>query len=150
MAQTAEQTPTLKEIMERERDRLTERRKDVVAELESLDAEIAGINAYFDAMSRRARSDFKLTPPNPRRVDNRHPRGFVQSTVLKTITEHPQGLTRAELIKFLAEENIGEQSISNALGALTDAKKITAPPTRGGKYHPATAEVPTAPDQPSS
>jgi hypothetical protein len=150
MAQTTEQTPSLKEIMERERERLNERRKDVAAELEALDAEIAGINAYFDAMSRPTKPDVKLTPPNPRRIDNRHPRGFVQSTILKTITEHPQGLTRAELIKLLAAENIGEQSISNALGALVDANKITAPQTRGGKYHSAAAEVPTTPDQPSA
>jgi len=44
MAQTAEQIPNLKEIMERERARLSERRKDVAAELAIIDAEIAGIN----------------------------------------------------------------------------------------------------------
>jgi hypothetical protein len=40
-----------------------------------------------------------------------HPRGFVQQTVLKTITEHPQGLTTAELIALLKPLNVGQQSI---------------------------------------
>jgi hypothetical protein len=39
MAHTTEQTPpNLKEIMERERERLTELRRDVAAQLEALDA----------------------------------------------------------------------------------------------------------------
>jgi hypothetical protein len=80
---------------------------------------------------------------------DRHPRGFVQATVLKTITEHPQGMTTAEIIGELGAEGIGQQSIANALEALVWAEKITSEGS-GGRYFPAAAEVPTAPDQPSS
>jgi hypothetical protein len=51
---------------------------------------------------------------------------------------------------LLAAEGIGEQSISNSLSALVEAKKVILPQRRGGKYLSAAAEVPTAPDQPSS
>ena len=77
-----------------------------------------------------------------------HRRGFVQSTVLKTITEHPQGMTAAEIVKGLGREGIDRPSIEHALGALVRANKITLQ-GRGAKYLPAAAEVPTAPDQPS-
>ncbi len=80
---------------------------------------------------------------------DRHPRGFVQATVLKTITEHPQGMTTAEIIGELGAEGIGQQSIANALEALVRAEKITSEGS-GGKFFSAAAEVPTAPDQPSS
>ena len=88
---------------------------------------------------------FQITKPP---VD-KHPRGFVQATVLKTISEHPQGMTSGEITKALGGEGIGQQSIANALSAFIQAKKIS-PEDRGGKYRSATGEVPTAPDQPSS
>jgi len=43
----------------------------------------------------KLQSHFKSRPPQ----GDRRPRGFVQSTVLKVITEHPQGMTTAEIIK---------------------------------------------------
>jgi hypothetical protein len=78
---------------------------------------------------------------------DKHPRGFVQTTVLKAISEHPQGMTLAEITEALAREGIGQQSIATALSSLIRAKKISS---EGGKYRSATDEVPTAPDQPSS
>src|SRR5947207_14128186 len=78
----------------------------------------------------------------------RHPRGFVETTVLKAITEHPQGLTSAEIVVKVGAQGIGQQSIWDALGTLVQAKKITSE-ARDGKYFPAASEVPTAPDQPS-
>jgi hypothetical protein len=89
---------------------------------------------------------FQITRP-PR--GERHPRGFVQSTVLKTITEHPQGMTIAEIVKELAPQDIGQRSIADALGVLVQEEKVSLHGGRG-KYIPAAAEVPTAPDQPSS
>jgi hypothetical protein len=88
---------------------------------------------------------FQITRP-PR--GERHPRGFVQSTVLKTITEHPQGMTIAEIVKELAPQDIGQRSIADALGVLVQEEKVSL--HGRGKYIPAAAEVPTAPDQPSS
>src|SRR5436190_1712303 len=80
MAQATEQIPNLKEIMERERARLTERRKDLAAELEAVDAEIAGIDAYFNAMSFSSRSQ-QPTRSSRSPSAERHPRGFVQEAV---------------------------------------------------------------------
>ena len=57
--------------------------------------------------------------------------------MLKTVTEHPQGVTTAEITAQLGPQGIGRQSIASAQ-------------RKGGKYLPAAAEVPTAPDQPSS
>src|SRR5438477_4284534 len=95
-----------------------------------------------------------VTTPGPFQITkppqgDRHPRGFVQSTILKAITEHPQGMTTAEIITELGPQGIGQDSIEHALGALVQAKKIS-PQDRVGKYLPAAPEVPTAPDQPSS
>lgn len=99
------------------------------------------LRTQFDTPS----GPYQITKPP---IDN-HPRGFVQSTVLKIVSEHPQGMTSAEITQALGREGIEQQSIGNALSALTQAKKISLEGT-GGKYHSATDEVPTAPDQPSS
>jgi len=78
----------------------------------------------------------------------KHPRGFVESAVLKTVTEHPQGMTTAEITAELGPQGIGRQSIANALSVLVQAEKVSLP--ERDKYFSAAAEVPTAPDQPSS
>jgi hypothetical protein len=80
---------------------------------------------------------------------DQHQGGFVQSTVLKTITEHPQGMTTAEICSELGSQGIGHQSIANALNDLVQAQKLGWERT-ADKYHSNAAEVPTAPDQPSS
>ena len=100
------------------------------------------INAYFGTTP----GPFQITKPPE---GDRHRRGFVRSTVLKTLTEHPQGMTAAEIITELGPQGIDRDSIENALGALIRARKIS-PQDRVGKYHSAAPEVPTAPDQPSS
>ena len=99
------------------------------------------ISAYFG----KTAEPFQITHPPQ---GESHPRGFVQSTVLKTVTEHPQGMTSAEIIGELGRQGISRQSIEHALEALVEAKKVGMQ-GRGGKYLPAAAEVPTAPDQPS-
>jgi hypothetical protein len=88
---------------------------------------------------------FQITKPPA----DKHPQGFVQATVLKTISEHPQGMTSAEITNALGCQGIDQRSTANALTVLIEAKKITSE-GRGGKYRSAAAEVPTAPDQPSS
>ncbi len=125
-----------------EQNRLTSRKQEIETELADINQRLARINAYFGTIAMPAQIS---RPPQ----GERHPRGFVQSTVLKTITEHPQGITSAEIINELGPQGIGQQSIANALGALAQAKKITSE-GRGGKYHAATSEVPTAPYQPST
>ena len=99
------------------------------------------ITARFDTTS----GPFQITKPP---VD-KHPLGFVQATVFKTLSEHPQGMTSAEITTALGPEGIGQQSIANALSALIQARKISSE-GGGGKYRAATDEVPTSPDLPSS
>jgi len=80
---------------------------------------------------------------------DQHQGSFVQSTVLKTITEHPQGMTVPEICSELGSQGIGHQSIANALNDLVQAQKLGWERT-AGKYYSTAAEMPTAPDQPSS
>jgi hypothetical protein len=132
---------TLKE----EQDRLTARKQELETELDEINIRLARINRYF---TDEPAPSFRITPPTARSGE-RHPRGFVQQTVLKTITEHPEGMTTVEIVKELGPQGIRQQSIANALGALVNAQKINSQ-GRGGKYLPAVAEVPTEPDQHSS
>src|SRR6266403_4384405 len=76
------------------------------------------INAYFGTTP----GPFQITKPPQ---GDRHPRGFVQSTVLKTLTEHPQGMTTAEIITELGPQGISRGPIETALGALIQARKIS-------------------------
>lgn len=110
---------------------------------------------YLAAVSFHSRIIARLgTTPGPVQITkppqgDKHPRDFVQSAVLKTIAEHPQGMTTAEITAELGPQGIGPRSITTALGALVRSEKVSSQ-REGGKYFPATAEVPTAPDQPSS
>jgi hypothetical protein len=128
-----------------EQERLTSRKTELENELAEINRRLDRITRYF---ADEPAPSFRRTPPTTRSGE-RHPRGFVQQAVLKTITEHPSGMTTAEIIALLKPHSIGQQSIANALGALVDQNKITSE-GRGGKYRPADASVPTAPDQPSS
>src|SRR5215831_1030282 len=86
------------------------------------------------------------TPPAD--VKARHPRGFVQSTVLKIIGEHPQGIAIA-IIKELDRQDIDQHAIAAALVAVLRGKQLSLREC-GGKYIPTAAEVPAGPDQPRS
>jgi hypothetical protein len=143
MAQT--QHLDIDAALKAEQDRLTSRKQELETELGEINGRLARITRYF---SEEPAPSFRLTAPTARSGE-RHPRGFVQQIVLKTITEHPSGMTTGELIAILKPQGIGQQSIANALGKLVEQKKITSE-GRGGKYHPADPNVPTAPDQPSS
>jgi hypothetical protein len=94
----------------------------------------------------RSNTDFGSTPGS---AQISHPRGFVESAALKTLAEHPQGMTTAEIAQELGRQGISPQSVVTALGALVQARKVSQEPS-GGKYVSAAAEVPSAPDQPSS
>ena len=99
------------------------------------------INAQFGTTS----GPFQITKPPQ---GEKHPRGFIESAVLKTVTEHPQGMTTAEITAELGPQGIGRQSIVTRSARLFRQKRSAH--RQGGKYLPAAAEVPTAPDQPSS
>ena len=76
-----------------EQERLTSRKQELETELSEINSRLARITRYF---TDEPQPSFRLSPASLRRGD-RHPRGFVQQTVLKTITEHPQGLSRGDI-----------------------------------------------------
>ena len=115
-----------------EQERLTSRKQELETELAEINSRLARITRYF---TDEPTPSSRFSPPSPRRGD-RHPRGFVQQTVLKTISEHPQGLSRGEIIKLLATEGIGEQSISNSLSALVEARKVLLPKAEEASISP--------------
>ena len=88
-----------------EQERLTSRKQELENELSEINSRLARITRYF---TDEPQSSYRLSATGPRRGD-RHPRGFVQQTVLKTITEHPQGLSRGEIINLLATEGRSEE-----------------------------------------
>jgi hypothetical protein len=126
--------------MKRERERLLERRKDIAAELEALDAEIAGIDAYFNAMTSPGRGPRSTRQPRTSGSD-RAARGSVQTTVFDLINENPECLTRSEIVAKLPE--VQAQTIANALATFVKTGRINFE-GRGGKYRPITIE-PTPP-----
>src|SRR5207244_414761 len=99
-------------------ERLSSRKQEIESELADIEGRLARINAYFGTTARPS----QITRPPQ---GERRPRGFVQATVLKTITEHPQGMTTSEINKELGPQGISQQSVANALGALVQAQKIT-------------------------
>jgi len=76
---------------------------------------------------------------------DKHPRGFVQATVLNTKSEDSQGMTSGEITNALGCQGINSERAESAY----PGEKISSE-DRGGKYRSAAAEVPTAPDRPSS
>ena len=117
-----------------EQDRLTSRKRELEAEIQEIDQRLRRIVAYFG----NASAPSQITRPHQ---GTRHPRGFVQAAVLNAITEHPQGMTSAEITKALGGQGIGQQSIANALSALIQSKKVGSE-GRGGKYRSVVDAVP--------
>jgi hypothetical protein len=88
-AQLAQSHIDLDATLKAQQERLTSRRQELEADREEIEQRLRRIAAYFGNAS--APSQIKRPPRG-----NRHPRGFVQATVLKSITGHPQGMTSAE------------------------------------------------------
>ena len=77
-----------------EQERLTFRKQELEREIEEVDQRLRRIAAFFG--DGPAPSQITRSPQG-----SRHPRGFVQATVLKTISEHPQGMTSGEITRAL-------------------------------------------------
>ncbi len=92
---------------------------------------------------------FQVTKPSR---GDKHPRGFVKSAVLKTITEHPQGMTTAETTRRQPHD----LAVVPFVGRDAATAETTSPPVaiRGQKFllcgvcpigHPNSAPVLTSP-----
>ncbi len=76
----------------------------------------------INARSNTRSAPFQITKPP---VD-KHPRGFVQATVLKTISEHPQGMTSGEITKVLGSQGIRRAINSQRAGLPLSKRKRSA------------------------
>ena len=104
----------IKSLMDRERTRLTKVKQDLTTQLTKVDTELKAIDAYLGR------------GPAPGRGK--------QDQVVSFIKGSAGGLTRAEIIQKMGVKGnkSGEQSISNALGALKRSKRLVL---KGGKYN---------------
>jgi hypothetical protein len=113
-------------FIEQERERIKEaikaakaKRQEAEAELERLDAQASAIAAYEAALKGKRVASPTSAP--------RTPWGEKRGAILALIAEHPDGMTRAEIIDALQArgDKSAEQSISNALAALKKTGRLT-------------------------
>lgn len=114
--------------LERARDKAAGRKAEVDQELNAIERELTAIEAYDKARGGKARRASKRAP---RRAKGR--RGEKRQTILDMLRQHPDGLTRGEILNLMGVkgDKSGEQSISNALSALTKQNELGK---REGKY----------------
>ena len=120
-------------FMNKARESLTAQREKVIAKREAIDAELAEIDnklsrieAYFNPAATKEPAPAR----KPRATaGTRAPRkAGVRDTVLAKIAESPDGISRKDLLAAMdATDKNAEQSVSNAVAALTKEGKITAP-----------------------
>ena len=95
------------------------KRQEAEQEIEQLEGQIAAIAAYDAALKG------KKAPSEPRAPRGR--RGEKRQAILDLIAQHPDGMTRHELIDQMNahSDKAAEQSISNALSALKKTGQLT-------------------------
>ena len=137
----AEKRPeTFEEMVERERERLTQARKDAETRLQEVQNEIAQIDREFEAIKAyevvKAGKPQKGAPASKEPARQRARRGERQQEVLDLIGENPDGLTRSEILERLGVkgDKKAEASVSNALNNLKKAGRLGS---EGKRYVPA-------------
>jgi hypothetical protein len=117
--------PTFATFIEEERIRIKEaikaakaKRQEVEQEISQLEAQIAAIAAYEAALKGKKPS----TAPRA----SRGPKGEKRAALLSLIAEHPDGMTRGELLTAMSAhgDKAAEQSISNSLAALKKSGRV--------------------------
>lgn len=117
------QQRTIEQFINSERSRLSiareealEQRAAVEARIAAIDVELSAIDAYEAVKSGK--------PPRNTKIKTR--RTGRRAEVLEVIKQHPQGITRGEiLIAMEASDKKSNDSISNALAALNRADRVT-------------------------
>lgn len=122
-------------FMQKAKDSLTAQREKVMAKRDAIDKELADID------NKLSRIDSYFNPPATKEPVARKPRATtgpraprkagVRDEVLSKIAANPDGISRKDLLTAMGADNKNaEQSVSNAVAALTKEGKITAP-TKG-------------------
>ena len=101
------------------------KRQEAEREIKKLEAQVAAIAAYDAALKGRQVSAEPSVP--------RSRRGEKRQAILDLIAQHPDGMTRRELIDAMNAygDKSASQSISNALSAMKKAGQLT----QGGKRY---------------
>lgn len=112
------------DMLEKERNRLTDLRQDAMTRRSAIDSEIADLDREMSAIDayERAKNNKRKTGTRAPRSDGR------RASVLKLIQESPTGLNRSDILSGLGVkgDKSGEQSVSNALSILKKQNKVTA------------------------
>lgn len=115
-----------KETLQKQREEVLAKRQVIDEELAIIDGKLDRIESYFNP--------HKPTEPSknarvPRPTGTRKPRkAGVREAVLAKIAESKDGISRKDLLTAMdATDKAAEQSISNAVAALTKEGKITTP-----------------------
>jgi hypothetical protein len=121
--------------LQKARDQALQKQADVDRELQKIESELAAIAAYEQAKGAKPGRAGKRTPTK-RTAAPRARRGERRQAVLGVVQQHPDGLTRGEILNLMGVkgDKSGEQSVSNALMALTKQNQLGR---REGKYVPA-------------
>jgi hypothetical protein len=123
---------TFQAFIAKERERLARLRDDALARRQAVDEEIAEIDRELAAIEAYETAK-RGAPPRPPAREAGARRGSRRQAVVGLIRQHPEGLTRGEILERLSLKGnqSGERSVSNALTALKKAGEIIA---RGRKY----------------
>ena len=140
MSETETVTPRFKKsnttldlptIMNQAREQYTAEREKVLAERKSFDDRLAEIDGELDKIESYFNPHKAVLAPAPKQTrtstGSRGPRRTgVRDDVLAKITEQKDGISRKDLLTAMnATEKKHEQSVSNAVAALTKTGKIS-------------------------
>lgn len=137
--------PNFEQLIQSERERLQGQREEAEErlqttrrEIESIDRELAAISAYEAAKKGAPPVAAAPAPPRQRKPrapsGQRAPRGERRETLLTLLRQHPDGMTRGEIIEAMQIKGNkqAEQSVSNALTLMKKAGQVRS--GDDGKY----------------
>jgi hypothetical protein len=116
------------------RAKAANKKRSIDQELETIGRELAALDAYEKAKGIPSTRGAKRGKAR-RTAARRSPRGAKRAAVLEIISQHPVGLSRGEILNLIGVkgDKSGEQSVSNALSALTKQNQLGK---QDGKYIP--------------
>ena len=117
---------TFATMIDKERERLRKALEDLRAKQQELQTQRATIETELDALD--AYEAARSGKARKSEAASRAPRGSRQHSVLSVIAKSKKGITRGEILQAMGLKGNkgGERSVSNALTALKQAKRVTA------------------------
>ena len=129
---------TLEQIIAAERDRLTQRRSEIMQQQGELSNQLTEIDREFAAVAayeavKKGKTVTIARGVTGHRAGSRAPRGQRQQQIIDALNTKPEGMGRADILEALGVkgDKSGAQSVSNALNNMKKANKITS---TDGKY----------------